>query len=334
MLMSILSPGRQASAAVPSPWSEQDIGSVGLAGSGNYASGTFTLQGSGTDIAGTADQFHFVYQPLNGDGTIIARVASISNTGPWAKGGVMVRESLATGSKHVSTVIEYASTSGAQQVARASTNGATATSTTTGVAAPYWVKLQRAGNVFTSSISSNGTTWTTVGTTTVAMSANVYIGLLVCAQNNSALNTTVIDNVSLTGGGGGSGSSPTVYEAESGTYGGGGQQQNASNASNGKVVGNLNNVGAYSQVNDVNGGAGGNATLVIRFANGYGNARTLSLYVNGVKQQQLSFAVTAAGIHSRTRQASRSRLVRERPTPFGLSEIRQTIRLRISTNTR
>ncbi|SDX94216.1 hypothetical protein [Paenibacillus sp. CF384] len=86
----------------------------------------------------------------------------------------------------------------------------------------------------------------------------------------------------------------TVYEAENGTYAGGGQQQNATNASNGKVVGNLNSVGASSQVSSVNGGAGGNATLVVRFSNANTNARTLSLYVNNVKIQQTSFAPTGS----------------------------------------
>lgn len=80
------------------------------------------------------------------------------------------------------------------------------------------------------------------------------------------------------------------YDAENGTYGGGGQQQDATNASGGKVIGNLNDVGAYTQVNNVSGGTGGTATVKIRFSNGYSNNRSLSLYVNGVKKQQLTFA--------------------------------------------
>ncbi|QHW33743.1 hypothetical protein GZH47_25045 [Paenibacillus rhizovicinus] len=199
LLFSLFTFTQSASAAVPSPWLQQDIGSVGVAGTGNYASGTFTIQATGTDIAGTADQFRYVYQPLSGDGTIVARVASISNTSAWAKGGVMIREALTTGAKHVSTVIEYASTSGAQMVSRSAASGSTATVTQTGVAAPYWVKLQRAGNVFTSSISSNGTTWTQVGTVTVSMSSSAYVGLAVTAQNNTTLNTTTIDNVTVSG---------------------------------------------------------------------------------------------------------------------------------------
>ncbi len=85
-----------------------------------------------------------------------------------------------------------------------------------------------------------------------------------------------------------------VYEAENGTYGVGAIQQNASNASGGKVIGTINSQGAYSQVNSVNGGSGGTAAVVIRFANGYSNNRSLSLYVNGAKQQQLTFAPTGS----------------------------------------
>ena len=61
-------------AGLPSPWLTRDIGSVGIAGSASYASSIFTLKGSGADIWGTSDQFRFVYQSLNGNGTIVARV--------------------------------------------------------------------------------------------------------------------------------------------------------------------------------------------------------------------------------------------------------------------
>src|SRR5579875_3766092 len=35
---------------VPPPWADQDIGAVGLPGSARWASGTFTVTGSGADI--------------------------------------------------------------------------------------------------------------------------------------------------------------------------------------------------------------------------------------------------------------------------------------------
>src|SRR6266566_1605692 len=45
-------------------WSGADIGNPALAGSDSLSNGTWTISGSGTDIGGTADQFHFVWQPL------------------------------------------------------------------------------------------------------------------------------------------------------------------------------------------------------------------------------------------------------------------------------
>jgi len=64
----------------------------------------------------TADGFHFVYQPLSGDGTIVARVASVS---PSSTGGVMIRETLNANAAEVfptyyaqSTYMNYRSTTG------------------------------------------------------------------------------------------------------------------------------------------------------------------------------------------------------------------------------
>ena len=55
-------------------WNHGDIGAVGLAGDASLSSGTFTITGSGADIWGNADAFHYLYRPFTGDGTITARV--------------------------------------------------------------------------------------------------------------------------------------------------------------------------------------------------------------------------------------------------------------------
>jgi len=83
-----------------------------------------------------------------------------------------------------------------------------------------------------------------------------------------------------------------TYEAEAGSLGGAARVQNASNASGGKVIGNLNTMGDYVQVSNVNGGTGGNASLVISYSNGYDSARSLSVYVNDTFKQQVSFGTT------------------------------------------
>jgi len=76
---------------LPAGWLDQDIGPVGIAGSASYTNGTFTATGAGTSVWSTADGFHFAYQVLSGDGTIVARVVTVS---PSSTGGVMVRETL------------------------------------------------------------------------------------------------------------------------------------------------------------------------------------------------------------------------------------------------
>ncbi|MDE3099526.1 MAG: RICIN domain-containing protein, partial [Verrucomicrobiota bacterium] len=69
----------------------------------------------------------------------------------------------------------------------------------TGLTAPYWVKIVRSGNTFTGYSSPDGSTWTQVGSISVTMASGVDAGLAVCAHNNTALNTSTFDNVSIAG---------------------------------------------------------------------------------------------------------------------------------------
>jgi subtilase family serine protease len=86
---------------LPSVWADGDIGSVGLAGSASYANGTFTVAGAGQGTFSTAsDAFHFVYQPLSGDGTMVARVVSLQGSSA-AQAGIMIRETLNADASHV-----------------------------------------------------------------------------------------------------------------------------------------------------------------------------------------------------------------------------------------
>jgi regulation of enolase protein 1 (concanavalin A-like superfamily) len=183
---------------LPAPWSTTDIGSPALAGSATFNNGTFTVRGAGTDIWGSADQFHFVSRPLNGDGEIIARVTAIGSTDPWAKAGVMIRESLAAGARHAFMTIS--ATQGASFQRRTATNGSSEHTTVPSVATPYWVRLVRAGSTFTGYASNTGNNWTLIGSATASMTANVLVGLAVTSHNASALNTATFTNTVVTAG--------------------------------------------------------------------------------------------------------------------------------------
>ena len=140
--------------------SDQDIGAVGTQGRGSFLTGTFIERGSGADIGGSADAFHYIYQPLNGDGKIIARIVTQYNSDPSAKAGVMIRETLTAGSKYAAVVITPSNGISFQR--RTATNGTTAKTTATGsqLVVPYWLKLTRTGNSLASYYSSDGVTWT------------------------------------------------------------------------------------------------------------------------------------------------------------------------------
>lgn len=186
---------------VGSSWSGGDIGNPGVAGSAEIddSTGTFTISGAGLDIWSTSDAFQFVDQPLYGNGQIVARVLSVDDTADWAKAGIMIRD---TESANAINALLFLSptTNGISFQGRTSTGGNTTTfAGTSGINAPYWLKLVRSGSTITAYYSSNGSSWTTLGTPqTISMSTSAWIGLAVGSKNNSMLNTSVFDNVTVT----------------------------------------------------------------------------------------------------------------------------------------
>ena len=192
---------------LPNGWSHEDIGLVGWPGYAGYdtAAGTFTVAGSGGDIWGSSDTLSYAYQQLKGNGTIVARVDSLTSTGGWAKVGLMFRESLAADAKHAAIVATPSN--GTQWLYRTATGGSTAgvsgfydSKNTVKTFQPFWLKLQRVGNTLTAYTSPDNINWTKLGSSqTISMAETIYVGLAVDSANNSRLNTTQFSQVSLTG---------------------------------------------------------------------------------------------------------------------------------------
>lgn len=186
-------------ATLPSPWVGQEVGNVAIPGSAGYANGTFTLNGAGSDIGGFSDGFYFVYQPFTGNGEIKARVVSVQNTATGAKAGVMIRAGLEANAAY--TLMSISPVEGAAFERRLSTGYGTTLSSGGASKAPYWVRLIRSGDTFTALQSPDGITWTQVGpTVTSTMPATVFVGLAVTSNNNAALCTATLDNVTVSGG--------------------------------------------------------------------------------------------------------------------------------------
>ena len=176
---------------LPAPWRNQDVNVVGTTGSATYSSGTFTISGSGAGFGGTADGMQFVYQPLAGDGSIIARL-----TGQFGHGaGVMIRETLTPSSADAyvwfwpnQAFLQYRPATGASDASQVvSFDGSY----------PYWLQLVRTGNTFTGYASLDGVNWTQIGAgMTIPMAQTVYVGLAVSGFGSLA--TATFDNVAVT----------------------------------------------------------------------------------------------------------------------------------------
>jgi len=165
------------------------------------SAGKISLTTSGADIWNNCDDFTYIYKTLSGDGAMVARVTSVgTGTSTWAKGGVMIRDGLNGGSTHAMMVITAGGGNGASFQYRSTTDGASAnTDSTAVVAAPYWVKLERAGDIFTGYVSSDGKTWSTLASTTLPMADPVLIGLAASGGVADVARTFQFESVTGTG---------------------------------------------------------------------------------------------------------------------------------------
>jgi len=178
------------------------------------ATGTYLVSGSGADIWGNSDQFHYAYMQLTGDGEISARVVDNGEgTNGWAKGGVMIRETFATDSKHMIMALTGGEGGGIAFQGR-QTTGAASSGFHGDVTAspPHWVKITREGNTITGYASADGVEWTPFTDASpdnsggemsnpidVEMADPVNIGLFVTSHQSGEVRTFTFDNVNVVG---------------------------------------------------------------------------------------------------------------------------------------
>ena len=200
------------SPTLPAPWKNQDIGSaqVGqsaqIAGTAKHADGVFTLQGT-MDTWGLEDGFHFVWQAVEGDVVLIARVTSMDNPGNvgHAKAGLCLRESPDGGSRGITQCVT--AVDGTQFTYREKTNEKTVRIFPDAAAPkpsvpkgkfPCWLKLVRRGHECSGYESLDGETWWLTGTLKLDFKAAVFVGLASSSHTKITLTTSTFDQVKLT----------------------------------------------------------------------------------------------------------------------------------------
>ncbi|MGH9310352.1 MAG: FG-GAP-like repeat-containing protein [Vicinamibacterales bacterium] len=173
-----------------------DIGAVGVPGTIDFnSSPTIRMEASGADIWGTADAFYFFREWWTADGTATMHVQSLQNTHRWAKFGLMFRESDDPGSRHVMLIVSAAM--GVAMQYRAQPGGISSNVAITSGAAPEWLRLRRTGNTFTGYASEDGATWRTIGSVTLPLDLDTFVGVALTSHNNSTLTRGVFDNLSI-----------------------------------------------------------------------------------------------------------------------------------------
>src|SRR5262249_43961214 len=130
--------------------------------------------------------------------TIAARLTSMQNTNTFAKAGVMIRESTAANAAHV--ILDVRPTGDLEFMIRSSAGAETTFLATAFKTPPAWIRLTRSGNTVTGAVSADGSTWTTVGSTTLNIGTNAVAGLVVCSVAANTLNRSTFDNVTVTSG--------------------------------------------------------------------------------------------------------------------------------------
>jgi len=202
--------------ALPSDWARGGVDTLSLQFRGYPSAfrenpdGSVVLSSASLDIGGNTDEFRYVYKRLRGDGSIIVRIDNIANTNPWAKCGVMIRETLDSDSVHA--MVAVTPENGVVYQDRNASAGPSWDESVNGPQAPYWLRLTRSENKFSAAYSEDGIDWVsfTLGTVPsrfnrggpvreVLMKDDVYIGLAVTSQTRDNPTVAHVSEVSMSG---------------------------------------------------------------------------------------------------------------------------------------
>jgi hypothetical protein len=161
----------------------------------NAASEQYTITGSGINIWGTHDEFHYAWKKIKGNFILQTRASFVGKgVDPHRKIGWMVRSSLDTSAPMVIATVHGDGLTSLQYRKVQAGPVAQDTSTQRG---PDMIQLERKGNQFIMSIAHFGEPYTQVKVENIDLGNEVYVGLFVCAHNKNVLEKAVFNNVRI-----------------------------------------------------------------------------------------------------------------------------------------
>ena len=176
-----------------------DVGNPAIAGSTQTTPNGYVLRAGGADIWRLRDEFHFAGQQQTGDFEATVRVASHTLTHPYAKAGLMVRESLAENAamffhfvfpdnrerKHNNGGHEsHVRTHAGENCSAIYPEDFTTLPPPFPVTWPHtWLRVSRRGQQFEAWASQDGTGWKLFGRAETPLPETIWLGLAVCAHD-------------------------------------------------------------------------------------------------------------------------------------------------------
>ena len=178
-----------------------EVGRVGHSGSLSYdpQRQTYVVAGSGQNMWNDRDDFHFVWKRLTGNFILSTRARFIgAGVEPHRKLGWTIRPSLETNSAHVTAALHGDGLMSLQF--RRTTGGMTeeGTSRDSLPDADAFIQLERRDGVYLMSVARFGDTLATQELSGVSLPDTVYVGLFVCAHNDTVVERAAFSNVRIT----------------------------------------------------------------------------------------------------------------------------------------
>ena len=178
-----------------------DTGNVAIAGSASESSaGSWTVTGSGSDIWGRSDGFHFVNFAETGDVDISVLVDSFTASHSWGKSGLMIRDTLAANSMHYSMFLT--GSNGLANQWRSCTGCGSGNSQTASIRpSSVWLRIVKVGNEFQAFYKQiDQDAWSEFGarvTMNFSTTTNFWVGLVVTSHDNSRTATMRASNLEI-----------------------------------------------------------------------------------------------------------------------------------------
>ena len=173
-----------------------DVGDPPLKGSTEFdaASQQYKVTGTGSDIWGKADQFHYLWHEMSGDFSITATAKFLTGGIAHRKAVIMLRQSLDTASPFIQLAIHGDGTPAVQFRNTAADNTNTVDFPVEGPGT-WQLKLVRRGTTITVWMAKDGAPLRELGHTVSQLGSPVLAGLGVSSHSREATNTVLFSDL-------------------------------------------------------------------------------------------------------------------------------------------